>query len=612
MYIKTAKPWEEFRLRVIQTGVLTAFCFLVFMLWRIQIAYGIHYKENFSRQCIRKVRLPGIRGRILDRHGVALAENRPSYDLSIHMEELRRRGAWSNTIVHVEEVLERVSKAISRPPAIDRDDIWNHIRKRLPLSLCAWRDMDQTTLARWAEQGGGIPGITLEVQPMRVYPQTNSACHVIGYVGRAKIEQDAEQRYHYYLPEVAGVGGIEKVFDQDLRGEAGGEIVRVDVSGYRRSFSHDEAMREIRREPRCGRDVVLSLDARIQRAAETAMSTNAGAVVVIDPRNGDVLAMVSVPAYDLNAFIPIMSRTVWRGLLNDPQHPLINKACSGHYAAGSIFKPIVAMAALQKDADLGRKVYHCPGYFNLGRAHFRCWQHYGHGDCTLQQALKYSCNVYFYRLGLECGPEHIQHMARAVGLGSKTGIALDGEKSGLVPDNLWKRANHGDRWRDGDTCNLSIGQGALDVTPLQMAVVAATLANGGYVYRPRLVLGVGEKGSANFDAIEPEIVNNLHWPPQRIGVVRRGMRDVVMAVDGTGRKAGTPGIEVAGKTGTAQYGARELGLKRGWMIAFAPFGNPRYAIALMVERAVSGGSTAAPKVGELLNAIFELEGRPVS
>jgi penicillin-binding protein 2 len=600
MITRSPLDMELWRVRIVLGVMLLGFCALGAGLWQIQVAEGHVYEDNLRKQSVRRVRLPGMRGRIFDRGGRRLADNRPHYCLAIYLEELRQPGSWDRTIDKVEDLVATLSQIIGRAPEIDREDIRNHIRRRLPLPLVAWKNLDDQALARWAERGGGLPGVDVYLEAVRVYPEGASACHLLGYVGRADPVQEKGEKYHYYVPEMEGKAGLEKHFDALLRGRAGGRLLRVDVSGYRYG---DLGVKE----PESGSDLLLAIDADIQSAAERVLADDSGAVVVLDPRNGDVLALASSPGFDPNDFVPRMSSETWQGLIQNPDKPLLNRALVGNYAPGSTFKPVVAMAALENGFSTPEKAFTCPGYFKLGNATFNCWYKPGHGTIVLREALKHSCNVYFYRLGLQCGHEPITHMASALGLGSKTGLEIDYEAAGLVPDDGWKRRVFNDGWREGDTCNLSIGQGALTVTPLQMAVVAATLANKGTVYRPRVVLGVRPPDGDSFALRPAKVANRMHWTPEYIDVVRGGMHDVVMAPDGTGRRARIPGVVIAGKTGTAEYGRKDEGKKYGWMIAFAPFDQPRYAVALVIDEAISGGTTAAPRIAELMSAIFGVD-----
>jgi penicillin-binding protein 2 len=300
---------------------------------------------------------------------------------------------------------------------------------------------------------------------------------------------------------------------------------------------------------------------------------------------------------------------------SDKARPLFNRAVSGTYPPGSIFKPLLGLAALANDRAAASTTFDCPGYYRLGNVVFRCWRKSGHGSIAMRKAIEQSCNSYFCQLGILCGHERIVHMAKTVGLGAKTGIELPGEAAGLVPDNSWKKRRFNDSWRSGDTCNMSIGQGALLVTPLQMALFAATIANGGHVFRPRLILDLGvdhseKKKIGSFDGRAGkggEEIRKMGWSLSDLNIVKAGMLDVIQADSGTGKRARIEGVRMAGKTGTAEYGTRENRKKHTWMILFAPYDNPRYAVSIVIEDGESGGRTAAPLMKELMTGIFDIE-----
>jgi penicillin-binding protein 2 len=588
---------EFLRVRLVCIGMLVALVFLGGWLWHIQVHRGASFEQDQVKQSVRRVRIPGVRGRLFDRKENCVADNRASYNIVLYLEELRKPGKWDRTVDHVLAQLDELGQRLGTPSELDRDKLRNHIRRSLPLPLVAWRDVSDEVLARFAEQAGQTPGVDIQVDNVRLYPFGPRACHVLGYVGRADIEQDEAEPFHYYLPEMTGRSGVEKKLDDRLRGEAGGRLLRVDATGFRR---YDSGQRE----PRSGQDVQLTLDMHVQALAEDALGDTAGSVVVLDPRNGDVLALVSKPGFDPNQFVPRISTEQWRLLNDDPRHPLINRAVAGGYPPGSTFKPVTALAGLENNTAHAPDVHSCPGYFQLGSATFRCWYHSGHGALNLRQAVERSCNVYFFHVGLQTGVERLAEEARAFGLGSRTGIELDFEAAGLVPDTAWKRATFRDGWRDGDTCNMSIGQGALVVTPLQMASLTATLANGGKVYRPRLVRAVREPGTPTFIEQAPDLVRTMTWRSEDIELVRSGLRDVVNGSWGTARKVALPGVVIAGKTGTAEYGRKDERKRHAWMIAFAPYEQPRYAVAILVDEGVSGGETAAPRMRQLMTGLF--------
>lgn len=604
--IQTIHAW---RLLLAWMAMLGLFVALAVRLWNLQVGQGREYQRRLAKQSLRSVRLPGIRGRILDRNGERMADNRPSYCVSLYLEEFRRPGGVQRTVDSVMDALDRIAETMDRPRQMQAKDVRLHLGRRTPLPLVAWKDLDDTAVARFAEHAGEFPGAELTTEPVRTYPHGTSACHLLGYVGRADDATlggsgDGEpEKFHYYLPEMAGRSGVEKRLDGVLRANAGGKLeIQVDVAG----FKFDEVSR---RAPGKGSDVMLAVDARIQRAAEAALAGERGAAVVVDPNNGDVLALASAPGYDPNDFVPAVPANVWNALLKDEARPLYNRATGGEYAPGSTFKPVTLLAALHSGKVAADTRFTCPGYFQLGSARFRCWQHWGHGSIDLPSAIRYSCNVYLFHAALSCGPEAVQAMARDCGFGRKTEISLDFERPGLVPDAAWKRAERRDSWRDGDTCNLAIGQGALLVTPLQMGMYAAALANGGTLWQPRLIRQIA-RADGTAQAVAPaKAPAGPEWVARHVRVVREGMRDAVNQRDGSGKRAALPHVTVAAKTGTAEYGVKGSGRKMTWMIAFAPFEEPRYAVALLVEDGVSGGTTAAPKVKQLLAQVFhEVEG----
>ncbi len=589
------------RLRLMLLLFLLGLGLLAAFLWRIQIANSGQYEVDLAKQSIRRVRLPGVRGCMYDRNGQVLADNRPAHGVALYLEELRQPGPLGKTIDHVEKVIAQLSGIVQLPPEVDREAIRVHIRRRLPLPLLVWKELPEGALARLVESGMTIPGVDIYTQPVRMYPRGSLACHAIGYVGRAdpaKVDEETgEEPYHYYLPEMAGRAGLEKSMDELLRGEAGGRLLRVDVSGYRRN---DVGLRT----PRRGHDLMLSLDAGIQEAAERILADTSGSIVVLDPNNGDVIALASSPGYNLNQFIPGISTVNWRALNDDPATPLLNRAVAGTYPPGSTFKMITAMAGLESKVATGDEVYSCPGYFKLGNATFRCWLRSGHGPVNLEHAIEGSCNIYFFHVGLKCGIDAIDQMARTFGLGERSGIELDADAKGLVPNAAWKQHVYRDGWRDGDTCNVSIGQGALLVTPLQMAMMTMMLANSGTLYQPRLVVGSRPESQETFDAIEPVVIRRANWTRRNINLVRQGMKDVVMAPTGTGRIAKIPGVVIAGKTGTAEFGRKDERRRHAWMVAFAPYDHPKYAIAILIDEGVSGGETTAPRMKLMLQALF--------
>lgn len=555
-------------------------------LHKIQIVESRAFASSQQRQSIRRVLLPAPRGRIFDRDGLCLADNRPSYCIAFFIEEMRKPGRWENTINAVDAKIDELSLRLGIPRQISRKDIERHVYRQLPLPLLVWQNVDDDILARFSEMITPDSGMDVYVQPERIYPLGKTAAHLLGYVGRDKPVAPTNEVAHYNIMGMKGRAGVELARNAVLSGVPGGKLITVDVSGYRHS--------ETNRPPISGKDVRLTVSAKLQELIERLLGDRKASVVAIDPRNGDILALASTPSFDPNDMSPAVPSALWRQLQSDPRTPLLNRAITGVYPPGSTFKPAIALAALSSGVPAS-VTFDCSGVYTLGRMKLRCAVRHGHGTgITMRKAIEVSCNPYFCSLGVLAGIDDITPYIEGLGFGKRTGIGLGGEAAALLPDDAWKRRRFkGDGWRQGDTANLSIGQGYMLATPLQMAMYAGVLANGGMLFKPRL-----------YSDDPTIIVNNIDIPKKHLEIVRGGMYDVVNAHRGGGRRARVPGIKVAAKTGTAEYGPRSNRKKHTWMIAFAPFDNPTIALAVLVEDGESGGLTAAPIVASVLREHF--------
>jgi len=588
---------EIIRLRLLLVVMVFVLGYVMYEVHELQVVDRQRYAANVAQQSIRHVRVPGWRGRMFDRNGICVADNRPSHCIAIYPSEpgVRQRGKFSATIDRVDEMVDEIAEVLDREREISKGEIEKHILEQRLLPLIAWRDLDDTAVARFAEQLGHLPGVDLITEADRWYPFGESACHILGYVGRGGMGGSEEQRYDFYLKEMEGKAGLESRYDDILRGEAGSQLIRVDVSLFQHSIL-------VNREPEAGSDLQLAMDIRLQNIAERVLDRKRGACCIINPATGHVLALASYPRYDLNEF-----GRIYNQLRDDPRLPLINRAVQNHYPPGSTIKPLVAMAGLVAGKTPPNQIYYCPGYFELGGSKRYCAMRSGHGNLNMRQAIQRSCNVYFWEMGIELGYDYIYHMAAAVGLGSHTGIELGRgvDKPGILPDGAWKREHgNGDHWRDGDTCNVAIGQGYLNATPLQMGMVAATLANGGTLYRPQLIAGIRHPGDEHFTHSSPEVANELNWDRWMVSAIKAGMEDVVMTDEGSAKAGRIEGFRYAGKTGTAQFGQRGNTIYRCWMIAYAPADNPQYAVSLMVEEGDGSATDAVPRMKRVMEGIF--------
>lgn len=591
------------RLGLLGALMLAGLALLGCRLHAFQVRDNALYEGRQNRISLRRVRLPATRGRILDRNGAVLADNRPSWCVAFYIEELRAAGPWSNTVNRVDAEIDRTAEFLGREREVSRKGIARHVETSRPIPLVAFSDLTDGELARFCEWTNAPPGTEVFVRAARVYPEKDLACHVVGYVGRGEPkppppgeypDEFDPARFNYFFHDLEGRSGIERTCDGALAGRGGLETLRIDAIGYKR-----EVYPEIEPEP--GRDVVLTLDAALQREVERALGTNRAAAVVLDVRNGDILALATAPRYDLSRFTPSVPASYWAALSSDPATPLVNRALSGRYAPGSVVKPAVALAALRAGAIAPDTLIDCEGKLVFGHDRdgreiaIRCtgW----HGPIDVRHALAVSCNPFFNEAGMRLGWDtglRATYENLGFGRAPRIGVPLGG---GLLPQSR--------HWVPRDTANVAMGQGDLLVTPLQVGILAMALANRGTLVNPRLVRDPGT-GAVHDERV---VLGRMDWRESDMDLVREGMRDAVRTPRGTGRHAAIPGLDIAGKTGTAQYKAKVGGAweprRHAWMIAYAPAAAPKYAVAVLVEDAPHGGGTdAGPIVKRILLSLF--------
>ena len=472
-------------------------------------------------------------------------------------------------------------------------------------------NMDQGATLRLAEAEGELPGMMLQEMPVRYYPRGEFAAHLFGYVGEINAQQLAERKEQgYRLGQIVGQDGLERVFDQVLQGTDGGRLLEVNHRGVpRRSLGY--------RDPVPGNGLLLAIDAKLQEAAETALreelknlreskaapSADAGAVIALDPKTGEILALTSQPGYDPNLFVGGIQPDDYRRLIGDSRRPLTDRVVAGEFPAGSTFKVVTGMAALSEGKVSLADRFLCTGYDPVYNKK-KCWtvgKREPHGLEDIIAGFKNSCNIVFYDLGRRLGPDILAKYARMFGLGKKTGIGLPGERPGLVPDTAWKQQVYHDRWYFPESMDFAIGQGFLNMTPIQLAQVYMAIANGGTIYQPSLVKGVVDPAGKVVERFQPKVTQRLALDPTALGVVRRGL-SAVTDPGGTAYVsfADLP-VKVAGKTGTAQT---SQGPSHGWFAGFAPANDPQIVVIVLVEHGTGGSLAAAPVARKVLDAFF--------
>ncbi|MCS6919430.1 MAG: penicillin-binding protein 2 [Fimbriimonadales bacterium] len=579
-------------------GLLLAVAFvlgvLIARLWYLQILHGEELTARAELVRTRLLRVPPPRGLIVDRNGQILATNRAQIIVSVVPDMLRRNP----------ERIPLVAQRLGMQPDELRELIQNpRINPFTPLAVQKGVAFEQAV--DLLESQYNLPEVEVSLQAMRRYPHGKLFAHILGYVGQISQEELKEYTARqeeatdwlsmrlYDGSDFVGKNGIERAYEFQLHGKPGGEQVEVTPLGRR-----VRTLQEF--EPTPGNRVVMSLDLRLQQKAYELLQGRKGALVALDPRTGEVLAMVSQPSFDPNLFVPRIPNEVWRPLINDPRAPLNNRAIQSAYSPGSIYKPIVALEGLQRGLISTRSGVSCTGGYRAGTRTFRCWKR--HGSVDFYESITGSCDVFYYQLAQRLGPDALAQLSRAFGMGERTGIDLPHERRGLVPDTQWKREALKQPWFGGETLNYGIGQGYLTITPLQGAVMTMGIANRGVMYRPHLVREIRAPDGKLVETVQPEVIHRYEAAPQHWDAVIEAMARTVDS--GTGAAARVAGVRVAGKTGSAEF--RKGGKTHAWFIAFAPAENPRVAICVMAEEAGGGGAIAAPIAGQWLRYFFEL------
>ena len=601
-------PVVQRRFLFYSAAATMVFLLLLLRLWYLQVISYANLQERSVRNRTRVLSLDAPRGPIFDRNGVLLVDNRPSFQISVMRQDVEDRSL----------LFERLSPLLGIEIS-ELEASWQE-GKRFPIyrPVPLAEDVSREIMERVQEHSINLPGVLTEVRPVRDYLEHGSAAHLIGYLGEITEKELQSGNFNQYRGgDFIGKTALERTFDPYLRGGKGRRLVEVDVQG--------KLLRQLQVEPsRPGNKVYLTLDRELQRAADEAFGSQSGAAIALDVKNGDILAMVSRPTFNPALFAKGIAGDEWRALAQDDRHPLQNKVISGQYPPGSTFKMIVALAALREGITETNRSIDCEGDFVVGGSRYRCWKKDGHGPTDLKKALRESCDVWFYQVGLELGIDKLSAAAKEFGLGSPVGYPLPGERSGLMPSQEWKRKHYNKPWYAGETVIASIGQGFVLATPMQLVVMMAAMANEGKVLKPQVVRQVEDWEGNVLMQSEPEIVRQITYLPKAWDAIQDGLVDVVNAPRGTGKAAHLEDVLVAGKTGTSQVVRRKSDEEEeldedgeipyrfrphALFVAYAPAEKPEIAIAVVVEHGQSGGRAAGPIAKQIIQRYMELKGQ---
>jgi len=583
------------RLTILKIGLLLVVGLLALRLWHLQIREGPYYRDLSQSNLTRSVVLEPARGLIYDRNGVLLANNVSSFSLYVTLEDVQDR----------EELVQKLMTLVGLDESRLRKKLSERASKLLPRKI-----KDRLTLREAAQIEShrlDLPGVMIQAESQRNFPTGLTASHVIGYVGEVSPDQLELADYaDLHQGSIVGQYGVEVTYDRFLRGRAGQKLIEADALGHeKRTVSVEK--------PRAGDDLYLTIDLRLQKLAEELLGDEAGAIVALDPKTGEVLALASRPAFDPNVLSRELTPKQWDEIVQHEGRPLNNRATQGQYPPGSVFKIAMAAAALETKTVEPSTQIRCAGGYQFGRRFYRDWKAGGHGLMNVTQALVHSCDVFFYTAGQRMGIDTIASYAKLFGLGSPTGIELPSERGGIVPSPDWKVKARGEQWLPGETISASIGQGFVTVTPIQMASLTATVANNGVPVRPRLVRAVMDRATGRVLELPSVPLSRLNLKPDTLAIIRSALAGVV--TEGTATRAKSSLVTIAGKTGTAQIAALRPGPEKdipkkfrdhAWFVSYAPVEAPRIAVVILVEHMGHGGSAAAPLAKQMIEAFVKL------
>lgn len=593
---------QDFRNRLLIVTIILGLAFLVLgsRLWYLQVLRGDEFAQFSMENHIRVERIPAPRGRILDRYGKELVINRTSFDIYVIPKDVKDIPYLSHSL----------SEALNLDPEKIEKNINSALKKKSFKPVLITKDINRDQLAYIEARRTSLPGVILEINNLRQYPHGDLGASFLGYIGKVN-EAELKSNPNINNNDLVGKTGIEKGWEPSLRGDDGYKQKVTDALG--REVVSNLFLEDLQNKKSMpGNDVLLTIDIELQRAAEELLGEESGAIVAVDVNSGQVLALASKPSFDPADFIKGIDSETWANLINDESSPLLNRATQGLYAPGSVFKMVPSVAALNEGIINEEEYVYCPGYYKSGNSKFRCWKRGGHGSMNLRSALVHSCDVYFYKIAEMMGISNLNKYMKAFGYGIKTDLGIE-ERDGIAPSREWKQKRFNKPWYKGETIVSSIGQGYVSVTPLQVTMMMAAVANNGKLLKPSMVREIVSYSGEGQYKHTTELAGYIPVKREMLDLVKEAMVGVVNDHGGTGRAARLNDYTVAGKTGTAQVVSLDSQSDKrkhrdhAWFTSYAPAESPEIAVTVLIEHGGKGGSVAAPLAGQFIEFYKKLK-----
>ncbi len=593
---------QNFRSRLLIATVILGLAFLVLgsRLWYLQVLKGEEFAKFSLENHIRVERIPAPRGRILDRYGKELVINRTSFDIYVIPKDVK----------DVPYLIESLTPVLDLDTAEINESISSALKKKSFKPVLIAKDINRDQLAYIEARRTSLPGVIIEINNLRQYPHDDLGASFLGYIGKVS-EAELTTNPKINSNDLVGKTGIEKGWESSLRGDDGYNQKVTDALG--REVESNLFLADLRNKKSVpGNDVILTIDIELQMAAEEMLGEESGAIVVVDTNTGEVLALASKPSFNPADFIKGIDAKTWSELINDQSSPLLNRATQGVYAPGSVFKMVPSVAVLNEGLIDPEEYVYCPGYYKSGNSKFRCWRRGGHGWVNLRNSIVKSCDVYFYKIAEMIGIDKLSKYMRAFGYGSITDLGIE-ENPGISPTREWKQQKFNKPWYKGETIVSAIGQGYVSVTPMQVAMMTAAVANGGKLLKASLVREIISYDGEHIFKHSPIVTNNIPVEPHMLELVRDAMVGVVNDPGGTGSAARVRDITVAGKTGTAQVVSLDAQSNdrkhkdHAWFTSYAPAEAPQISVTVLIEHGGKGGAVAAPIAGKIIEIYKKLQ-----